>query len=337
MIIAVLLAARAQIDKLNVELAENEKENDHALKQLDRVLTERDAALVELNQARGERDEAWRVAEIWRNDAIRERDAAVKERDTALANLSQMRAERNKWQGAYERARDREDNARIATSRVKVERDAAVKRAEALQVERDNAECQAAEWQRAANEHEQDEIAAVKRAEAAEAQLAKIRQDRDTIDQMREENARLKAQLLPHTEQTQCVHVDAIDRLEVILGRAVAALQETRDAIGAAGPNIVEGFLQLATGELDQDIGKKVLARMLAARDSADVILADTTATQAADAWRAQQEERQELETVYEIGRTIELPCICHVTDGECTGCRFRKAWRLVDARRGGK
>jgi hypothetical protein len=37
------------------------------------------------------------------------------------------------------------------------------------------------------------------------------------------------------------------------------------------------------------------------------------------------------LEAVAKIGSAISLPCICHVTDGKCTGCRFLDALAALD------
>lgn len=74
-----------------------------------------------------------------------------------------------------------------------------------------------------------------------------------------EENARLRAQLLPHTEQTQCVHVDAIDRSErahvattARLERAVAEIQRALDAndiVCTTSCNEVAGHIESCSKE----------------------------------------------------------------------------------------
>jgi len=105
-----------------------------------------------------------------------------------------------------------------------------------------------------------------------------------------------------------------IAQLEAKYGRAVAALQSgVKCSVDSAfGPD----YTLIKTSEVD-------------------AILADVSSAQALDAWRVQQEERAELEAVYQTAKTL-------VTwkDDLAYGLNKRRlidALAKVDARRGGK
>lgn len=83
-----------RISQLEAELAESEKEGEHALRQLDKALTERDAALAELAEAR-------KLADEYRT----ERDADRALLDKAQRERAEARRERDKEAAAHERTK----------------------------------------------------------------------------------------------------------------------------------------------------------------------------------------------------------------------------------------
>ena len=174
--------------------------------------------------------------------------------------------------------------------------------------------------------------AAIKRAEAAEADranflkqadwhLAKQTEAEAMVAQLREGNARLNRVLTKETERAAAAEGEnfTVQRrvviAEALLGRAVAALQMVK-ANRACSSNTCAMI--------------------------ADAILADATAAQAADTWRAQQEERAELEALAltmralfmygATGYTSSIEAVYHAWLAHETKLA---AFSKVDARRG--
>jgi chromosome segregation ATPase len=150
------------------------------------------------------------------------------------------------------------------------------------------------------------------RAEAAEAQLAKVRHDRDEMirvhdeveadrDQLRDENARLKAECNAR-HGAQVGLGQELNRTQALLGRAVVIL---KSAYWDRAPFSI------------------------ADTKKAEELLADPTATTAADAWRAQQEERAELEALIPFVRLAAEGCLTVRQQ-----CEAGDAIAKVDARR---
>lgn len=154
---------------------------------------------------------------------------------------------------------------------------------------------------------EQTDVAAVMALEGAR-----------ELEQLREENARLRD---VEAECSSRAHGEAmlkeqLDASTTLLGRAVAALQEARAAL-PGGYATTEALL-----------------------DKIDAILADPSATAATDAWRAQQEERAELEAVYQAAKLQRdnwswNPFDAAEVNRELS-CALASAVSKVDARRGG-
>jgi hypothetical protein len=269
----VLQAAQSQISALKVELAAMTKERDdlRAGQQNDdrdyrKVIAERDAALMDLSQARAERDEAIRQRAIINEQRRQENGAAAddliamrNERDAALLELSQARGERDRLQ-------EREKHF-----------------AKALAVA-DGGQYRA-DWDGAIARVIAERDAAVARAEVAETLLdAK----RVLVSALREENARLKAEpgflsksMNDADFRERLAREMASDELTVtkeLLGRAVAALQEAYD-------HTVE--MRIVQAPENTDAEREAVYQTFRRIGR---MLDDATATQAADAWRAQQE-----------------------------------------------
>ena len=230
---------RKERDEHLAQLGCRTRERDAAIADGMTLLAERDAALAERDQARAELEESEKEGE----HALRQLDKALTERDAALADLSQVRAEVVNHQ-----------NVRI---KVEFERDQA-------RAERDEARDYARKYGRETSDMAGKYMAAVARAEAAEAALQMANDD---VRQLRLENARTKLRLSISRE------LHSMDK--ALLGRAVAALQEARGEITRMA----------ATGG---GFSCSVI-------DDIDAILADPSATAAVEAMRAQQEEREAL------------------------------------------
>ena len=210
--------AESQIAALKVELAAMMKERDTARSEATMYKQAYDGHFASLM------------------DVCDQRDAAEDARDAALAELGQVRAEREiekkNTDAVY-------DEVYRALTKVQGERDAAVKRAEAL----------------------------------------------------REENARLEYERNKLREYSD-EYLRRCDVLSALLGRAVAALRKAPPLL-EEGVSIADALTSAANGY--HDLKARHGAEVSSALDTIDAILADTTATQAADAWRAQQKERAEL------------------------------------------
>lgn len=144
-----------------------------------------------------------------------------------------------------------------------------------------------------------DVDAAVKRAEA-----------------LSEENARLKREVDDEVALL-CDWQKNFDNSQALRGRAVAALRAIDGCI-AWSDTTQEWYL----------IGK---LRTLPALREVRAILADATAIQAADAWRAQQEERADLAALIPFVRLAAVGCLTVQQQ-----CEAYEALAKVDARRGG-
>jgi len=187
--------------------------------------------------AREERD----AANAQRERGWHRANEAEKARDAALADLSQARAELEESEKEGEHALKQLDKALT-------ERDAAVKRAEAAEVNIVG-----------------EKMLAKHAADMLVSGVAELRQ-------LREENARLSAECNAR-HGAQVGLGQELNRVQALLGRAVAALQEAK---------------QTEMVFVESPVKVRIVYESVAS-----AILADASSAQALDAWRAQQEEHE--------------------------------------------
>jgi len=389
---ALYTAAESQIAALKVELAAMMKERDEAQKDHEHCDLNADTVMMIRNvtNAAGhsgvpflidavrnvvtERNEALQRAKV-KGDAY---ETCAKERDAALAELGQVRAERDTVHAhvaeACEMLGANRKDVPCDSWKLRELCDATVKRAEALSEEnarlKDSDKAtreiltkhlrrlwswctqeatgpveagRVAEWVRS---HLAQCLHAVKAdfvmGEAAPVDPFGCLSDAERMEQLtklREENARLRAFTPTADSETWR---KAYGQSQALLGRAVAALQTVRRCVVLGAD---EGPVYCENRECIEAEARPII----------DAILADASSTQAVDAWRAQQEERENMRAVLVYCRdaldwekkfrgndyVLASKVICHVLgdpapDVGSTFSTVMEIAKAADARRGG-
>jgi len=290
------------------------------------------ALKVELAAMTKNRDEQAAAA----NDYYTQRNAAMSTRDAALMELSQARAELE----ATKRRRDDLLQQTRTADKAHNEANARAETAEAQLVtfrEMDDARVRGLDDHAVGKTHYDNPWAHSSPIEGHKADawdtgwfLAAGNKARSEVRQLREENARLRGDIDRHAAQrshwSNVVGKSVGEKLKLValLGRAVAALQEAKKWMG----------------ERVMDLDDDHYGRFRAAVATVDAILTDSAGQAALDAWRAQQEERAELEAVYQAAKLQRdnwswNPFDAAEVNRELS-CALASAVSKVAARRGG-